>query len=362
MKKIFLALLTINFLALFVFAQNDKPVADWQELAPAGEEFRIEVPAAFKAGTYENPKTKSVSRSYVNLFEGTFYYIMTDSPENPVQMKMALNFAYEHEPNGSSPIVGGFEARKFVFSDNDGFFNTILIVNGKNRYYVFQTASPIRDDPSVVRFFSSLRFGPKEAETKPEIPQNPNAVVVSVPPADINLSSAGQTIEEKQPAPVSKPSAPPVSPNQPTDQVLVVKRVPAPVEKTGSGNGIGNGDGRGNGTGNGRGQGNGEGSGDGPANPPKPPIVTDTPVKILSKPRANYTDYARFYQVQGSVTLRVVFSANGSISSIAPITRLPFGLTQQAIIAAKQIRFEPATRNGIAYSVSKPVVYNFTIY
>ena len=85
-------------------------------------------------------------------------------------------------------------------------------------------------------------------------------------------------------------------------------------------------------------------------------------VNILSKPRANYTDAARQAQVQGKVVLRVTFSANGSIGSIAVISGLGNGLTEQAIAAAKGIRFEPAKRGGVAYSVTKPVEYSFTIY
>ncbi|MBS1797688.1 MAG: TonB family protein [Acidobacteria bacterium] len=133
----------------------------------------------------------------------------------------------------------------------------------------------------------------------------------------------------------------------------------------GNGNGIGNGNGngRGNGNGNGEGDGDGDGIGDLTVKKPSPPPVGPTePVKILSKPRANYTDSARQAQVQGKVVLRVTFSANGSIGSISVISGLGNGLTEQAIAAARAIRFEPAKRGGVPYSVTKPVEYSFTIY
>jgi len=38
------------------------------------------------------------------------------------------------------------------------------------------------------------------------------------------------------------------------------------------------------------------------------------------------------------------------------------GLTEQAISAARNIRFEPAKRNGVPYTVVKQVEYNFTLY
>ena len=60
--------------------------------------------------------------------------------------------------------------------------------------------------------------------------------------------------------------------------------------------------------------------------------------------------------------LRVTFSANGSIGGITPISKLPFGLTEEAIKAARGIRFEPAMKESVPYSVTKPVEYTFTIY
>ncbi len=139
----------------------------------------------------------------------------------------------------------------------------------------------------------------------------------------------------------------------------------------GRGQGNGEGGGIGNGKGDGRGDGDGDGEGDGTGGGGGNLVVkTKTPapigpsegVKILSKPRANYTDLARQNQVQGKVTLRVTFSANGSIGAIAVISGLGNGLTEQAIAAARGIRFEPAKRGGVPYSVTKPVEYSFTIY
>jgi hypothetical protein len=41
---------------------------------------------------------------------------------------------------------------------------------------------------------------------------------------------------------------------------------------------------------------------------------------------------------------------------------LPYGLTEQAMEAARKMRFEPAMKNGIPYSVTKLVEYPFTLY
>lgn len=85
-------------------------------------------------------------------------------------------------------------------------------------------------------------------------------------------------------------------------------------------------------------------------------------VRILSKVRSNYTDAARKNGIEGTVRLRVTFLASGEIGSISIATALPYGLTEQAIAAARQIKFTPAAKNGIAYTVAKLVEYSFSLY
>lgn len=136
---------------------------------------------------------------------------------------------------------------------------------------------------------------------------------------------------------------------------------------TGAGSGIGSG--FGSGTGDGIGNGNGSGREGGGNNPPPPPpapkkevAVVSEPLKIISKPRANYTDEARTKQVTGVVRVRVQFLPSGQIGSVSPVSSLPYGLTEMAIAAARNIKFEPAKRNGVPYPVTKQVEYNFTLY
>ncbi len=128
---------------------------------------------------------------------------------------------------------------------------------------------------------------------------------------------------------------------------------------TGTGSGTGSGYGSGNGDGNGDGDGEGGGSRGGP--PPTVKAVT-TPLQIISKPKATYTDAARTNNVQGSVRLKITLLASGAIGSITPVTRLPHGLTEQAIAAARQIRFKPKMINGVPQSVVVTFDYGFNIY
>jgi TonB family protein len=85
-------------------------------------------------------------------------------------------------------------------------------------------------------------------------------------------------------------------------------------------------------------------------------------VNIISKPRPQYTDAARQNQVMGVVRLRVTFLASGQIGSVSPISGLSYGLTEQAIAAAKQIRFEPAKKDGVPQTVIRQIEYSFSIF
>lgn len=133
---------------------------------------------------------------------------------------------------------------------------------------------------------------------------------------------------------------------------------------------------RGQGTGKGPGGGSNEGPGighdpsgsNGSTNkkideePPKLPKVVTTALKIIDKPRAIYTNEARKNQIAGTVTLRVTFLASGQVGNILVVSGLADGLTEQAIVAAKGIKFEPAKANGISQTITRQVQYTFTLY
>jgi len=66
--------------------------------------------------------------------------------------------------------------------------------------------------------------------------------------------------------------------------------------------------------------------------------------------------------VQGDLRLRVFFSANGLITSIAVVDDLDDGLAKNAILAAKRIRFLPAMKDNAPVTVTKMVLYSFTLF
>lgn len=83
---------------------------------------------------------------------------------------------------------------------------------------------------------------------------------------------------------------------------------------------------------------------------------------ILSKPRPPYTKLGRRNMTEGVVKLRVTFLATGQIGSIDVFQTLPDGLTEQAIAAARNIKFKPKTVNGVPINVTKVVEYSFSIF
>ena len=84
--------------------------------------------------------------------------------------------------------------------------------------------------------------------------------------------------------------------------------------------------------------------------------------RLLFKPEPQYTEEARQNQISGTVVLRVVFASSGEVVQIRAVRTLPFGLTERAIAAARQIRFAPAMKNGHPVSVFMQLEYNFQLY
>jgi TonB family protein len=153
---------------------------------------------------------------------------------------------------------------------------------------------------------------------------------------------------------------------------------------TGTGNGMGNGTGAGIGEGQGEGFGKGRGRNMGGGDPADGgggagggtgrdgslvdynkvfnPKEVNQKARILARPEPQYTEEARKNQVSGTVVLRAVFSSGGQVTNIRTVSGLPYGLTERAIAAARQIRFSPAMKDGRAVSQYIQIEYNFNLY
>ncbi len=141
---------------------------------------------------------------------------------------------------------------------------------------------------------------------------------------------------------------------------------------TGKGGGIGPGEGGGIGPGRGGNMGGGDyheggggpggGGGGTDYNKTFSSREVSTKARVLSKPEPQYTEEARKNQVTGTVVLRAVFTSGGQVSNIHAVSGLPYGLTERAIAAARNIRFVPATKDGHAVSMYIQLEYNFNLY
>lgn len=158
----------------------------------------------------------------------------------------------------------------------------------------------------------------------------------------------------------------------PTSVSEMESKGPGEGDGMGTGNGLGIGEGDGPGYGRGkdgniggdsRGIGGGGGGGAGGVGGR---VLRSNDVeqkaRLLSKPEPKYTEEARRNNISGTVMLRAVFASSGEVVQIRALNALPFGLTERAIAAAREIKFEPAKKDGRPVSVAMQLEYNFNLY
>lgn len=88
----------------------------------------------------------------------------------------------------------------------------------------------------------------------------------------------------------------------------------------------------------------------------------ETKPRIISRPEPAYTEEARKGNVTGTVVLRAIFAFDGKVRAIRVVHGLAGGLTLQAIIVARKIKFIPATINGKPVSQYIQIEYNFHLF
>jgi TonB family protein len=84
--------------------------------------------------------------------------------------------------------------------------------------------------------------------------------------------------------------------------------------------------------------------------------ASSTAPEILFKPRPTYSKEGRELRIEGQVALDVILEASGKIRILQVLRPLGHGLDEAAAQAAEQIRFRPATRDGV------PVDTRATLY
>lgn len=300
MKKI-LTIIFILVFSVFVFGQDAQSVSTWQEFAPDGEEFSVNIPQKMIERTNlkevgEN-EFNFISGDYRIYFEGVYYFIFSNklNPLTSSIIELAdpnlKSFMDEFDKEPENIKFNGIDSLKYEFKDSEDFYHIITFVKTNNRHYRFHTIQEEskNSNDDVKRFFNSIRLSneiskPKTFEIKDQIFLLNNHNKFNIP------NSESLKIESNE------------------------------------------------------------------------NLANLVPMKITSKPRANYTDLARSYRLNGTVTFKATFSADGKIENIIPLKKMPFGLTNSVIEAIKGIKFEPEIRKGVPQSTTRMLNYSFEIF
>ena len=91
------------------------------------------------------------------------------------------------------------------------------------------------------------------------------------------------------------------------------------------------------------------------------PSEVDSQARILSRPEPTSPDEDRKNQVSGTVVLRGVFSRGGTVTNLRVISGLTEAINMRCLVAARQIRFTPAMKDGRAVSQYIQIEYNFNL-
>ncbi len=83
---------------------------------------------------------------------------------------------------------------------------------------------------------------------------------------------------------------------------------------------------------------------------------------ITAKPEPGFTEEARRAVITGTVRLRAVLAADGTVKYVLVLKGLSYGLTERCVAAARKIKFVPATLAGSPVSQFVILEYNFNIY
>ncbi len=90
------------------------------------------------------------------------------------------------------------------------------------------------------------------------------------------------------------------------------------------------------------------------------PTGATRPVKVHDV-KPEYTDRAREARLQGVVILETAIDQEGNVVDVSVLKGLHMGLTEAAVDAVKQWRFEPARIDGEPIPVSYNVTVNFRL-
>lgn len=84
-------------------------------------------------------------------------------------------------------------------------------------------------------------------------------------------------------------------------------------------------------------------------------------LKVLKKVDAVYPPAAKDARIQGTVILHVLVGKTGEVEDVEVLKGLPKGLSEAAVAAVRQWRFEPATVDGKPVPARTTLTFNFSL-
>ena len=84
---------------------------------------------------------------------------------------------------------------------------------------------------------------------------------------------------------------------------------------------------------------------------------------VLTEIKPSYTPQAMDARIEGTMQVSAVVKADGSVGEVRVTRSLDqtYGLDEQGVMAARQWRFRPGTKDGKAVSVRIQLQFNFTL-
>ena len=203
---------------------------------------------------------------------------------------------------------GDFEG-DFVVTDEEMYSITLYLAS-KFAFYTISASAPTSSDGTLVRFLSSIRLGDKPLSKR-------NTVVDDgVPEVQlVDLKSSSEVVlalERKEPSKVPVEYVPAATSSETTENSKADYSLP---------------------------------------------------LLVLRQQKAHYTDEARIRSVDAVVKLRIKLGANGVVESIIVVGKQDlYGLTNEAIKAARQIKFLPPEIDGKPVATEIRRDYTFDIH
>jgi len=157
MKKLSILPLLILVTAFSVFAQTENRESKWERANLNQEEFSVEFPQIPFNRSFVDNKGRLIAGFYSLLFNHTYYFVRSGDAKNLLSFDSIKEFVGANQPEKTPITIGEFTGIKYIFRDDEDFFQTIVGIKANRRLYFFHTLSETQENSDVARFFSSIQ-------------------------------------------------------------------------------------------------------------------------------------------------------------------------------------------------------------